>query len=452
VDKNQILGINNNPVVDGIIQALAKDPLSFKSGIAAADEMYSYDLKATDYQINNPALLSYYSLGYSIFSTVQQIINCYFGGFQNLSSFLDFACGYGRFTRFLIEALSPEKVWASDIYPEAVQFQTEYFGVNGIVSCLNPQDSSVHQQFDCIFASSLFSHLPEQTFKQWMEKLYNLTHPQGLFVFSVLDEITTPEGVEMLTSGFLFSSDTSESRSLNKQDYGTTYVTELYIRQLIHQLSDGKATVYRFPRGLGQYQDLYIVTQHPSSNLAQLTLYQPPRGSLDSCYLTSDGILCLSGWGADFNPGGEVEAVEIVVNSQVIHSLKPSISRPDVANTFQRPDLVNCGWHCQLQPRQFHLDDTLLVKMINNFGLVWVMDVEVVKGLIPRKRLETQLAIAESQLQQAEAKIQKMERTIFWRVRRKCFKLLRAFGLSKIESTDFIVDSPDPTVRQSDSN
>lgn len=452
MDKNQIFGINNNPVVDAIIQALAKDSLTFKSEIASVDEMYSYDLKVTDYQINNPALLSYYSLGYSIFSTVQQIINCHFDGFQNLSSFLDFACGYGRFTRFLIEALPPKKVWACDIYAEAVQFQTEYFGVNGIVSCLNPENYSVHQPFDCILASSLFSHLPEQTFKPWMKKLYDLTHPEGLLIFSVLDEITTPKGVEMPQKGFLFSSDTSESRSLNKQDYGTTYVTELYIRDLLHQLSEGKATVYRFPSGLGQYQDLYIASQHPSANLDQFTLYQPPRGSLDSCYLTSDGILCLSGWGADFNPRGEVKAVEIVVNSQRIHSLKPFIPRPDVLNTFQRSDLLDCGWHCQLQPGQFHLDHTLLVKIINNFGLVWIIDVEEIKGLIPRKRLETQLALTASQLQQAEAKIQKMERTIFWRLRRKCFKLLHALGLSKIESMDFMVDSSDQTVRQSDSN
>jgi SAM-dependent methyltransferase len=452
VNKNRILGINNNSVVDAIIQALAKDKLTFKSGIASADEMYSYDLKATDCQINNTALLSYYSLGYSIFSTVQQIIDCHFGSFDKVSSFLDFACGYGRFTRFLLQVLPPEKVWACDIYPEAVQFQTEYLGVNGMVSCLKPQDYSVNQQFDCILASSLFSHLPEQTFKLWMKKLYDLTDLKGLFVFSVLDETTTPKGVEMPPDGFLFSSDTSESCSLNKQDYGTTYVTEAYIRQLLHQLSDGKARVYRFPRGLGQYQDLYIVTQHPSSNLAQFTLYQPPRGSLDSCYLTSEGILCLSGWGADFNPGGEVKAVQIIIQQQVINTLKPSIPRPDVAGTFQRPDLLDCGWHCQLQPDQFHLDDTILVKVINNFGLVWVIDVDVVQWLIPRKRLEVQLALTETLLQQAEAKIQKMERTIFWRVRRKWFKLLRAFGLSQIESTDFTVDISDPTVRQSDSD
>ncbi|MGB3533045.1 MAG: class I SAM-dependent methyltransferase [Microcoleaceae cyanobacterium] len=428
MDKNIILGIENNSVVDAILQTLAINPSTFKSVIASTDEMYFYNLKDIDRQINHTALLSYYLLGYSIFSTVQQIINCHFSHFNQVSSFLDFACGYGRFTRFLIQSLPPEKIWASDIYPEAVQFQQQYLGVNSIVSCLNPQNYSVNQQFDCILASSLFSHLPEQTFKQWMKKLYNLTHPDGLLIFSVLDEITTPQNVEMPQNGFLFSSDTSESRSLNQQDYGTTYVTESYLRDLLHQLSHGKATVYRFPQGLGQYQDLYIVTQDSTSNLSQFTLYQPPRGSLDSCYLTSDGRLCLSGWGADFNPGGEVKAIEIIVNSQVIQTLKPSISRPDVADNFQRPALVNCGWHCQLQPHQFHLNDTILVKVINHFDLVWIIDVDVVKWLIPRKRLEGQMAETESQLQQANAKIQAMETTIFWRVRRKCFKLLRVFG------------------------
>ena len=436
MDKNRILGVENNPVVDAMIQTLAPNPSTFKSAIASTDEMYFYHLKDIDHQINNTALLSYYLLGYSIFSTVKQIINQHFGSFDKLSYFLDFACGYGRFTRFLIQALPAEKIWASDIYTEAVQFQQEYLGVNGIHSCLNPEDYSVNQQFDCILASSLFSHLPEQTFKQWMKKLYNLTHPDGVFIFSVLDEITTPEGVEMPPDGFLFSSDTSESRSLNKQDYGTTYVTEFYLRQLLHQLSNGKATVYRFPQGWGQYQDLYLVTQDAASKLSQFTLSQPPRGSLDGCYLNSEGRLCLSGWGADFNPGGQVEGVEIIINQQVIQTLKPSVSRPDVADNFQRPDILNCGWHCQLQPQQFHLDDTILVRIKNHLGDFWVIDVDIVKCLIPRKRLEGQLALTESVLQQAEAKIQAMERTIFWRVRRKWFKLLPALGKSTIDILD----------------
>jgi SAM-dependent methyltransferase len=436
VDKNIILDVNHNPVVNAIIHELAIDPSTFKSVIAETDEMYSYDLKEIDYQINHPAILSYYLLGYSIFSTVQQIVSYHFDSFDKLSNFLDFASGYGRFTRYLIQALSPQKISACDIYPEAVQFQTKYLGVNGIHSCLNPQDYSVSQQFNCILVSSLFSHLPEQSFQQWMKKLYDLTHPQGLLIFSVLDEITTPPGVEMPPSGFLFSADTSESHSLNKQDYGTTYVTENYIRNLLHQLSNSKANVYRFAKGLGQYQDLYIVTQNTDKNFSKFTLSQPPRGSLDSCYLTSDGILCLSGWGADFNPGGEVKAVEIIINKTTIKTLKPSVSRPDVADIFQRPDLINCGWYCQLQPDQFQLNDTILIKVTNNLGIIWIIDAEVIQWLIPRKRLELQQAVTESQLQQAEAKIEAMEKTIFWRLRRKGKKVLGVFGLYKGESTD----------------
>ncbi len=427
---NQTLIINshNHPIVDAIIAALAQDSLTFKSAIAISDEMYSYDLKETDFQINHPALLSYYSLGYSIFSTVQQIIDGHFGGFQAVNSFLDFACGYGRFTRFLIQALPPEKVWASDIYAEAVQFQTEYFGVNGIVSCFNPEDYLLNQPFDCVFASSLFSHLPEQKFRRWMKTLYELTSEQGVFIFSVLDEITVPHGVEMPDEGFLFSSDTSESRSLSKQEYGTTYVTEFYIRQLLNQISDGKGFVYRIPQGLGQYQDLYIVTQHPQNDVEQLTLYQPPRGSLDSCYLTSDNMLCLSGWAADLNPGGKIETVQMVVNQQIIQQCQPALPRQDVAERFQRLDLLECGWSCQIPLDKISLKETILIKIISHSGLVWVMDVEVIEWLVPRKRLEGQLALTEAALQQAEAKIEAMERTIFWRVRRKWLKLLQAFG------------------------
>ncbi|MBO1346566.1 MAG: hypothetical protein EBE86_003795 [Hormoscilla sp. GUM202] len=55
---------------------------------------------------------------------VEQIINWKFKGWDRMmeSAFLDFACGYGRFTRFLVQEMSPDRILVSDIYSEAARF------------------------------------------------------------------------------------------------------------------------------------------------------------------------------------------------------------------------------------------------------------------------------------------------------------------------------------------
>ncbi|MDI9638157.1 class I SAM-dependent methyltransferase [Oscillatoria amoena NRMC-F 0135] len=145
----------SNSVIQATIQQLASLPEQFKTAICERDEMYQFALNKAEGNATQAAL-RYYTNGRRIFDCVRQIVEPYFDGFQNVSAFLDFACGYGRFTRFLLQELEKEKIWVSDIYPEAVKFQTEEFGVQGVYSTSQPQDYPTLRQFDCILASSFF--------------------------------------------------------------------------------------------------------------------------------------------------------------------------------------------------------------------------------------------------------------------------------------------------------
>ena len=93
--------------------------------------MYLFPLEM--YGNQEDACIDYFKLGDSIFNTVQQVINWRFGQFSNIRDFLDFASGYGRFTRYLTQHMRREKIFVSDIYPKSIEFQKKYNGVQGLI-------------------------------------------------------------------------------------------------------------------------------------------------------------------------------------------------------------------------------------------------------------------------------------------------------------------------------
>jgi SAM-dependent methyltransferase len=401
--------IENNPIVETLIQHLARSPQTFQPHIAVADEMFLYQLDELDDRNFDQALVNYYSLGRTLFDSIQQIINWYFGGFERISSFLDFACGYGRLMRFLVQEMPVKNIWASDIYAEAVKFQTEYFGVNGIISTRNPEDYQVERKFDCIYAGSFFSHMPPHTFKPWMQQLYHLLNPEGLLIFSVLDEETLPSYTPMSAEGILFSSESSESQLLDRNDYGTTYVNETYIRELINHISQNQASIYRVKKGLSNYQDLYVVTPKPNQDFTTLNFKYYPQGYLDACYITPTGDIQLEGWAIDSNPNGFVESVQMIVNNQVIQNCQPSIERPDLVEFFQTSQALKSGWNCIINPHQISTQDIVLIKAKNTAGLEWIIAVETVKNLVLRTQWREEYSRTQSQLKQYKTQLEKTQ-------------------------------------------
>jgi hypothetical protein len=98
--------------------------------VAAEDDMYSYSCYFCK---GRPiGTMAYFRAGLGIFDCVADIAKWKFGGLEKVGSFLDFASGHGRFTRFLAATYPKEKIWAAEILPDAVRFQREYIGVNAV--------------------------------------------------------------------------------------------------------------------------------------------------------------------------------------------------------------------------------------------------------------------------------------------------------------------------------
>ena len=411
------LDLVENPVIKAFIQDQAKFPENFKLNICEDDEMYLFSLNNVK-DDRDRALVRYYSIGRRILDTVKQVVEWHFGSFENVPSFLDFACGYGRFTRFLIQEIPPERIWVSDIYANAVKFQTEYLGVKGIVSTGKPENYLIDRKFDCILANSFFSHMPERTFTSWLQNLYDLLTPNGILMFSVHDECLRLANIEMPANGILFSPQ-SESQSLDKEEYGTTYVTEKFVRECVARVSGGKAFVHRIKKGICRFQDLYVVTNELVRDFSELKFNHHPEGYIDVAAFTNKENLYLEGWVADVNLDGRIEDMQVLVNGEVVQRCEPFYDRPDVAGYFETDVALQSGWSCYLPKNTVTLEDVLTVKAINNYGLEWILETCTVKSLINQRQsqsllgstqtklklLETQLASARIEWEQSQSKL-----------------------------------------------
>jgi SAM-dependent methyltransferase len=413
------LDLVENPVIKAFIRDQAKFPEDFKLNICEDDEMYLFSLtNVADGDDGTRALVRYYAIGRSVLDTVKQVVAWHFGSFENVPSFLDFACGYGRFTRFLIQEMPPEKIWVSDIYANAVKFQTEYLGVSGIVSTGKPENYLIDRKFDCILANSFFSHMPERTFTNWLQNLYDLLTPNGILMFSVHDQCLLQPHIEMPAKGILFSPQ-SESQSLDKEEYGTTYVTENFVREIVEKVSGGKAFVHRIKKGICRFQDLYVVTNQLVRDFSELKFNHQPGGYIDVAAFTSKGSLYLEGWAADVNLGGRIEEVQVLVNGEVVQRCEPFYDRPDVAAHFQKDAILQSGWNCYLPKNTVTPQDVLIVKAINNYGGEWILETCTVKSLLSQRQsqsilgstqtkiklIETQLASAKIEWEQSQSKL-----------------------------------------------
>lgn len=271
------------------------------SVIHAEDEMYLYGLQ----QLGDPALArsNYFRQGSEIHAAVQGLLDWRFGSAGKRSAkVLDFACGYGRSTRFLASQLPPNNIWVSDIYAGAVEFQKHTFGVNGFASRTEPGEVTREGSFDMIFVASLFTHLPAHRFDQWLATLLDWLSPRGVLAFSVHDEAMLTE-CPMVPEGFVFFPQ-SESQSLDTAEYGATYVTEAYMARTFERVAGAGWGWKRLPRGLCGEHDLYVLAD-AAADLDGLTLPSPAVGHVEGMVFSPDGVLELGGWaGARSASGG----------------------------------------------------------------------------------------------------------------------------------------------------
>ena len=319
---------------------------SLNLAIHPDDQMLWHSLR--HHRDANAAFSQYYNVALQQYNAAQQILRSLFPDAGNRIRILDFACGYGRLLRFLTLSLPSGNIWASEIQPEALAFVCDNFKVTGISSDTDPQAFQPDRSFDLIWVASLFSHLPGRLFEAWLQRLTACLEPDGILCFSTHDACLIPDGAPPGEDGILFRP-FSENADLDVSNYGTTYVSEDYVKGVVSKVCGADRGCFRIPRGLAHEQDLYIVAAAPGRDLSVLRSFRyGPWGWVDERALRPSGELYLRGWAASLDDGA-LEAVDITVDGRRFRC-PTGLPRDDVAQVFDDPRLSSSGWEFHHRP------------------------------------------------------------------------------------------------------
>jgi SAM-dependent methyltransferase len=191
----------------------------------------------------NP-IREYLADGWRTLSELMVVLESVDRALTHSRSVLEFASGFGRFTRHLARVL-PGRVTCADVQPGSVDFTRDELGVNGFYSHADPSRLAIPGEYDVVFVLSMFTHLPLNRWGPWLKALFPAVAPGGVLVFSVHNEARGRElGVPFDADGAHFIA-SSESTALGADVYGTTYTTRAFAERQIAEALPGRAVHYR---------------------------------------------------------------------------------------------------------------------------------------------------------------------------------------------------------------
>jgi len=313
------------------------------------DEMFRYSVASL---CGNEAAgrRLYLEKGRQIADAVLQIADRRPGGRESVAWLLDFASGYGRATRFLADAWRPETITVCDIQEAGVEFQRATFGVRAVVSAANPDDLSFDRRFDMVCASSFFTHVPPARFAAWFERLDGFLADAGTLVFSTNNLSERPDAGSSVETHF---EPTSESAVLSGEVYGTTWVSDGFVRRMAKP-SRSAAGLECLPRGLCGHQDLWVLDRGGGVDLAGYAGY--PAGDVDHLERRGDSVR-ITGWARDWHAGGSVARVVLDAGGR---TLDADLERGEAA--------VSTRWQFELPLDEVGLDRLVGITAVNGQG------------------------------------------------------------------------------------
>ena len=177
----------------------------------------------------------YLSDGWRTMVELQDALDAYGMSLRQCKSFLEFACGQGRFTRHLARIFKQSQLTVSDVVPGSVDFLHQAMGVKGFYSATDPEAVKIPGKYDVIFVLSLFSHLPPPVWSQWLKVLHAALAPDGVLIFSTHGEkCARLAGVDWDDTECRFYP-SSESTVLDGQTYGCTYASIEYVQRAVKE-------------------------------------------------------------------------------------------------------------------------------------------------------------------------------------------------------------------------
>lgn len=259
---NAVLGQDKNHIAAHNLRENYRLPGCFSDWVGV-NASISPDDDIFRFFCNHPSSLNpvrdYLADGWRTMMELQEVLGAVNKPLWHCNSFLEFACGHGRFTRHLVRALTPARLAVSDVVPGSVEFLQETFGVDGFYSTTNSENLVIPQKYEVIFVLSLFSHLPFAAWVPWIAKLHSALVPGGVLVFSTHGEsFAQHEGVQLEPDGTRFFS-SSESTALEGEQYGTAFAAAATVKRIVQQAVGAEAAVKTLPAHFWSKQDAFMV-------------------------------------------------------------------------------------------------------------------------------------------------------------------------------------------------
>jgi SAM-dependent methyltransferase len=185
----------------------------------------------------------------------------------DIEACLDFACGYGRVTRWLASVLGPSRVTAADVDRQAIRFCARELGVRPLAAHAESSRTVFPEPYDLIFIGSLLTHLPLAACTATLSALAGVLRPRGLLVFSTQGESCLAH-LEWYGSEFLAAAEELRSGVQSqgggfvpyrgRRHYGIAILARRYVEAMMQaQLGDGLRLVRFVERGWDRHQDVW---------------------------------------------------------------------------------------------------------------------------------------------------------------------------------------------------
>jgi SAM-dependent methyltransferase len=168
------------------------------------------------------------------------------------SAVLDFGCGWGRLTRYLLRDVAPGRLCGCDPVEGILEMcRANRVGASFARSALLPERVPFDEPFDLAFAFSVFTHLSEAAHEASLRALHRSLRPGGILVVTIrppeylsqceamhpiLDALGPEADAALALPRYLFVAHQVDSRhpqadAVEQRHYGETVITMSYVRE-----------------------------------------------------------------------------------------------------------------------------------------------------------------------------------------------------------------------------